>query len=142
VNPAYSYAWHHFHHWFKTSVGYLWMVVLAGYLVVSAAQSVYKTYQAQQQTQSLQNTVNQEKLEKARLEAVLVYYQTDAYKEKELRRSLLLKMPGETVYALPESSDTYSLLDTLNGIPTTAKSQTTTSSPRPSWELWYEYLFK
>lgn len=142
MNPAYSYAWHRLQHWLRYSVGYLWLVVLAGYLVAAAVQSMYKTYQAQQQTESLQEIITQDKLEKARLEAVLVYYQTDAFKEKELRRSLLLKRPGETVYALPEASEPYSLVDSMANLPKSAAVKETDTKARPSWELWYEYILK
>lgn len=75
--------------------------------------------------------------ERERLEALLIYYKTDAYKEKELRRALLLKRPEEAVYALPESSISKSLEEvTSAAVVKEAKKQ----PEEAIWKQWVHYL--
>ena len=123
----------------RRSASFLWLVLLAGYLSLIAGQAVYSTYQAQNQSAALQTKLAEVRLQRQRVEALLVYYGTDSFKEKELRRSLLLQKTGEKVYALPESS-----------VATTAEQEvqqefTTASAAHPIlnlpvWRQWLEYV--
>lgn len=90
--------------WIRNSWSYLALFALAAYFVGLAGRSVYRSYEAKQETQRLEAELRQADEEIDRLKALNAYYQTDTYKEKELRRTLLLKKPTERVYALPESS--------------------------------------
>jgi cell division protein FtsB len=127
--------------WLKQSVSFLWIIVVAIYLMYAAGQAVYHNYQNQQQTISLKNQLQSLQLEKVRLQSLLVYYQSDSYKEKELRQDLLLQMPDEKVYALPEGNNARSLEnDVLNPLPTLVKSNTHKTTNTPIWRAWYDYL--
>lgn len=127
--------------WARQSVGYLWLVVLAGYLAVSASQSMYRSYQSKKDTQVLRDKLNQALLEKQRLEALIVYYQTDSFKEKELRRTLLLKMPNEKVYALPEASQSEPLLED-SAISGGSQPATNVVDQLPYWKQWINYIIQ
>jgi cell division protein FtsB len=122
--------------WARRSWSFLWLVAVAGYLVVLAGQAVYRNYQAQQETLALKNQLLQAQQERARLEALLVYYQTDSFKEKELRRALLLKKPGEKVFALPESNAAKRAEE--QKAPTVQEKDAV--STQPVWRQWLDYV--
>ena len=136
VRPTFSAS---FISWARQSISYLWLIVLAGYFAVAAGTALYHTYQDNQQTASLDNQLAADNLEKARLQALLVYYNTDAYKENQLRASLLLQLPGEKVYALPESSAARTAeQDAAADLPQQAKKPV---SNLPVWQQWLQYLW-
>lgn len=123
--------------WFQSSVGYIWLIVLAVYFSILAGQAMYHSYQSQQENNTLKQQLATAQLEEEKWQALLVYYQTDAYKEKVLRESLLLRMPNEQVYALPESS-----VGKQAEQAELAKQQP--PDPRvnlPIWRQWLDYLF-
>lgn len=123
--------------WLRGSVSYLWLVAAAVYLSVLAGQAVVRNYQSQQDTKHLEDQLTKLAQERDQLRALVVYYNTDSYKEKELRRALLLKQKDEKVYALPESSENVAELTTE----APNKDQITRSS-LPTWRQWVEYLLK
>lgn len=134
-----------FWNWLRHSFNVFWLMLAAGYLVVMAGQEVYQNYQSHQATEQLQSKLDQALLERDRLQALLVYYSTDSFKEKELRRTLLMKKPGETVYALPYSNNASSPEDEValdaSG-QNTNKNQNTAASSDPIWRQWIEYFNK
>jgi hypothetical protein len=121
----------------QTSFSYVWLVVLAAYFSVLAGQAIYRNYQSQQITTGLQKELSAAKLEKERLTALVVYYHTDAFKEKELRRSLLLKLPEEKVYALPESA----IGQKIEEADIARLKEEERRSSDPNWKQWFDYLF-
>jgi len=122
--------------WARSTFNVLWLVVLAGYLMVVAAQAVYKTYQDQKDITRLEQKLQSDVQERERLQALLVYYQSDSFKEKELRRVLLLQMPNEKVYALPESSTSRQLEEETVATTDTKQPQ----AGGPIWRQWLNYL--
>lgn len=133
----YRYLWNHFLLWLKHSWSFVWLAVFAGYLMISAGNAIYRNYQSQQETNSLVKELHQSQIEKERLQALLVYYKTDSYKEKELRSTLLLKKPNEKMYALPESSTPRSLEEDL---PLASSNDPKKTSTKPIWGQWLDYL--
>ena len=121
--------------WVKGSASLLWLVAVAAYLSLMAGRAFYKNYQSQQEVLGLQHQLSQDAAEKERLQALLVYYGTTSYQEVELRSDLLLKLPNEKVYALPESS---------SGVPSdavpVAAPSTHAETGLPVWRQWLEYL--
>ena len=122
--------------WARKSLNVLWLVLLAGYFAVLAGHSVYRNYQDQQEVASLRQTLVDAQDQEARLKALIVYYQTDSFKEKELRRTMLLKKPNEVVYALPESTVSKKAEDEALAS-TQAKAA---AENRPVWRQWADYL--
>ncbi len=117
---------------------YVAFVIIATYLGYSAGQAALRNYNSQEEILQLQQQLAAVQLERSRLESLVVYYRTDAFKEKELRRALLLVRPGETVYALPESSKVAQLdVDTRVVGTVVAKP---TAVPTPNWRLWADEL--
>ena len=95
----------------RRSANAFWLLIAVAYLSISAGRAVYANYAEQQQLSVLKHQLVDAQQERERLQALLVYYASDDYKELAIRRSLLLKMPGEQVFALPESSGPSSLDD-------------------------------
>ena len=122
--------------WFQTSVGYLWLVVLAVYFSVLAGQAMYRNYESQQVSNGLKQELADAQLERDRLSALVVYYTTDSFREKELRRSLLLKMPDEKVYALPESA----IGRQVEQEQAVRRQLADPRTSQPTWRQWIEYL--
>ena len=107
------------------------LIVVGLYLLYSAAASLVSNYKSQQEIASAQNRITELKLEKERLQSLLVYYDTKSYQEIELRRRMLLKKPGETVVALRGDHPlTEMTADTESPAPAT-----------PAWRQWYDYYF-
>jgi cell division protein FtsB len=122
--------------WLRASLQYLWLIALAAYLAVLAGQAITRNYLAQQETKRLQKELTAAIQERDRLQAELVYYQTDSFRELELRRNLLLRLPGETVYALPESGIGNQPAPTL----AVAPSPSLRVSREPIWRQWIDYV--
>jgi cell division protein FtsB len=123
----------------QLSLNYLWLIAAATYLAVSASQAVVRNYQSQQITLELKGKLAAASLEKEKLTALIVYYKTDAFKEKELRRALLLAKPTEKVYALPESYNPKSL-DQL-AVASTVTPKVAQEIAKTNAEQWLSYLF-
>lgn len=122
----------------RFSLGYIWMLPIAAYLSFAASQSVITNYQVQQETKELREQLANANLEKQKLEALIVYYKTDAFKEKELRRALLLARSDEKVYALPESFNAKNLEEMASD---KQENITTLDKGMSNVELWVTYLF-
>lgn len=122
----------------RGSWSFLWLFFIAAYLMVMAGNAVYRNYQSQQETVRLKNELRSFQQEKERLEALLVYYRTDSFKEKELRRTLLLKKPNEVVYALPESSVAKKVEEELAE---RSDRGATEVSTLPIWRQWVNYIW-
>jgi cell division protein FtsB len=120
--------------WVRNSVGYLWLVIAAVYLSVLTSQAVIRNYQSQQDIKTQQQQLLTLDQQRDQLQALLVYYATDSFKEKELRRDLLLKGKGEKVYALPESS--YTVAQQASA-PADKK---VVARSLPVWQQWVRYL--
>lgn len=120
----------------KNSFTYVWMVALAAYVTVLAGQAMFRNYESQKDTKTLQAQLDAATTERDRLNALVAYYQTDAYREKELRRSFLLQLPGEQVYALPESA----IGRKVEEEQAVRKIQEDPHKKLPNWQQWGEFL--
>lgn len=116
-------------------LSWFWLLILVIYLGISAGRSIVANYRANQTIEALKNDILTLQLEKQRLEALAAYYQTDAYKEKELRKRLLLKRPGEKVIAFPDEYVKSKLPKE-----TETDSEDTTKLAKPNYEKWIEYF--
>lgn len=123
-------------------LNWLWILVAAVYLIIGASRNIINNYQLNQESLSLKKDVERLKLEKKRLEALAVYYNTDDYKEKELRKRLLLKRPGEYVIAISEDGESAFVKTSADKLKTTDGSKTVMplEPKRPNWEKWLDYF--
>jgi cell division protein FtsB len=114
----------------------LWLLVAIGYLGVITVRSITASYQSRQYIASLEGRLVALQQERARLESLLVYYQSDSFKEKELRRTLLVRRSEEKVYALPESSAGKAARAQV----VTQQSAGDSRLTLPVWQQWVQYL--
>jgi hypothetical protein len=139
IHP-YLVAWQRIVAWVRQSSGVFGLLLVAAYLSVSAGRAVYANYQEQQTILGLQGQLQAAQVQKERLQALLVYYNTTDYQELALRQDLLLQLPGEKVYALPQSSgaeisDEDDTVTSDNAVVAPSKPSTD-----PFWKQWLTYL--
>lgn len=138
MKHPYRFAFHRFLLWVRRSASFLWLVLVAAYLIVAATQAIIRNYHSQQDTAALQKQLADGQMEEQRLKALIVYYGTDSFKEKELRRTLLMKKPTEKMYALPESGVTRNADDAV----VTGQKSVTPATGLPIWQQWVQYLLQ
>lgn len=76
-------------------------VAFVGYLLFLTFRAVNFNYQTNAKINSLNDEITLLESEQEYMQALNIYYNTDAYKELEARRKLGLKQPGETVIKIP-----------------------------------------
>lgn len=117
------------------------ILVAIAYAFWLGSVAVRRNVLSNQRISALKQTVEQKRIANEQLKLEIAYEQTDTYKEKELRRRLGYKKPGEVVIIMPENAD-----------PITPDGQTAlgepSASPLPSsrttkanYRLWWEYFF-
>ena len=116
----------------KDYLGWFWVVVLGIYIAAGATRSMINNYHLREEIKNLESDIFRLELEKAQLQALSSYYETDDYKEKELRKRLLLKKPGEYVIAMTESK---SEADKKK-----AESSTAPQLERSNFEKWVDFF--
>lgn len=112
---------------------WLWIFILLIYISSSAVHNLINNYQSEKEIASIKKEIADLKLKKARLEALIAYYNTDAYKEKELRKRLLLKRPEEYVIAFPEEERRKKKGESSN-------TKQISEPVRPNWQKWLDYF--
>lgn|SRR3990167_7584699 len=112
------------------------IAVIIGYVLFGIGKSIWKNYQMSQKIEEEKLEITKIGSENKTLENMIIYYQTDSYKELEARRKLGYKKPGENVLIIPE-------LSTLNSqeiqIPT-SKNSKNQETPTPNFIKWWQYV--
>ncbi len=124
--------------WTQRSTTALWLIAAVCYLGVVTTNSLKSAVASRQQITDLETKLTNLESERDRLKALLVYYQSDSFKEKELRRVALLHRPEEKVYALPESS-----VGKQQAAHQALAAAQAARDPRrnlPNWEQWWRYI--
>ncbi len=87
------------HFWtkFLGLVSNLLVFLLFGYILFVLGRSVWQNYQTTMKIKQLQNEISQLEGEKERLTNLIIYEQTDSFKELEARKRLGVKRPAEKV---------------------------------------------
>ena len=78
------------------------IIVLIAYVAVATLNEIARNYQLQQQVDQLEQENEIIALENQQLEYQIMYYQTEAFIEKEARAKLNLQEPGERVVVFPD----------------------------------------
>lgn len=113
----------------------VFFAVIVLYMAFILGRTLWQNYNVNQEIADLEQEVIELRERNQRLKNLVIYYQTDSYLEKEARRKLLKKMPGEKVLALPETE--YSHQE-----PTEQVDETETDKyQEPNYKLWIKYIF-
>lgn len=109
-------------------------VIFLLYVLVLLGRSAWKNIESNRRMDALRDEIATLRLENAYLENLIIYQQTDSYKELEARRKLGLQKPGELVVDLPDEP-------TLVARSTDGNATTTAGTQHPL-ELWWDYFFE
>ena len=112
----------------KSILGAIVIIGLAGYTIFLLSTSVFRTYQFNQWIEEDQAEITRLEQENERLKNLILYYQTQSFKEVEARKKLGLKAADEKVVVVPENKDQ------------------PPAQPQPSgpanYIKWFDYLFR
>lgn len=89
--------------WKRISINFGNFLLFAAivYLIFLIGQTIWKNYQTEKVINNLQTVVEMKEIENVMNQELLAYYQSDSFREVELRRRLILKKAGEHVVLLP-----------------------------------------
>lgn len=125
---------------YKDFLGKLFTYVLIIYIFFIMFRSVWVNWQLNQQINAIKKQIELTKEQNRNLENLIVYYQSDSFKEVEARRKLGLKKPGEKVIAVP--AKTYANYKVESEAEKNRLSVGMGVDNLPNWKAWYQYLFK
>lgn len=124
----------------KRNLGNFLLYFLVIYTFIMLGRSVWVNWKLEQQITEIKNNVTNIQKQNKDLENLILYYQSDSYREVEARRKLGLKKPDETVVsvAVKNFSDYNSeMAATKENITENSKVQTDSNT-----SLWWHFLIK
>ena len=108
-------------------IGFVVMV----YTLFSLSKVVWRNYQIEKETRDLKEEIEMLEEENQHLLNLITYFKTDAYREREARKRLGYKKPGEEVILVPSVEDK-----------TDASEESEETKPQGHWRLWWNFFFK
>lgn len=115
----------------------LFYFALIIYLVIILGRSIYKNYSINQKISGLEDEIIALRLDNENIKNLLLYYNTDSFKELEIRRRLGMQKPDEKVAVFEEAK----LGGENNSEEAMALSSTsTTQKTEPNYLKWIHYL--
>ena len=118
--------------------GYLFLCLLAIYTFVILGRSILVNYQLQKQVKNIETSIASIKDQNKDLGNLILYYQSDSFREVEARRKLGLKKPDEKVFTVSVqkvtdyNTEIQSQKDSLN--------TKTDEIKHSNLSLWWQYL--
>jgi cell division protein FtsB len=125
---------------YKDFLGKLFTYILILYVFFIMFRSVWMNWKLNQQISLIKKQIETTKEQNRNLENLIVYYQSDSFKEVEARRKLGLKKPGEKVIAVP--AKTYVNYQAETEAEKQRLSESDDVDDLPNWKAWYQFLFK
>lgn len=117
----------------KFSVSVVIAVIVFVYMFVATGEAVWQNYRINQEIVQLKLGIAQLEGENIQLKNLIAYLKTESFREKEARRKLGYKKPGEQVVAIPQDNFIHTDLGTTEDEQTT-EPQTHLSNPQKWWE--------
>ncbi len=124
----------------KEIVNKLLIYGLIVYVVFILGRSIWDNFQLKRQIDSNKNQISDLQNENKNLENLIVYYQSDSFKEMEARSKLGLKKPGETAVSVPTKK--YSNFQTETEAEKKNIAPPTVDQTVSNWRSWWEYFSK
>ncbi|MHA1372541.1 MAG: FtsB family cell division protein [Promethearchaeota archaeon] len=75
------------------------------FIIYNIYKSTVQNYQINKQITELENQIQEIKKQNQYLKNLIIYYNTDTFKELELRRKIGMKKPDEVVLIMPENKN-------------------------------------
>ena len=119
----------------KIRIGALIAGIIFVYMFVATGSAVWQNYQINQEIIKLKSEIVQLGKDNTQLINLIAYLKTESFREKEARRKLGYKKPGEEVVAIPQDNFVH-----------TDPGNTKDSSPTPDQpqlsnpQKWWEYI--
>ncbi len=120
---------------FRLPIGTLIAGIIFVYMFVATGEALWQNYQINQEIAKLKLDIVQLEQENTQLKNLIAYLKTESFKEKEARRKLGYKKPGEQVVAIPQ--DNSSLTQPGN---TKTEDQADTQIKMSNPQKWWEYV--
>lgn len=122
-------------------ISQLVFILLIIYVLFILGRSIYKNYQTNKKISDLENTITQLEQERVYLQNIVLYYQSDSFKDLEARRKLNMKKSGEKVMAVQPQDipEVEALEDSLENI--TEESARSNLISESNVLRWKEFLF-
>jgi cell division protein DivIC len=102
--------------------------------------AVWTNFQLKRERDTIEGQIVTLQGQNKNLANLILYYQSDSFREEEAREKLGLKKPGETMVQVPvkKSADFQSEI----AAQTQSVSEKTIKVQEPNWQLWWQYFFK
>ena len=79
--------------------------LLAGYFIVNLSRSLYRNKQYDAQIGDVESSITEIEKQNEELRSLAEFYRTKAYKERQAREKLNLKLPDENVLIIPRDPE-------------------------------------
>jgi len=108
------------------------------YVLFILGRIIWVNWQLNNQVKIIESQIEKEYQEEKDLQNLIVYYQSNSFKEIEARRKLGLKKPDETAIAIPldKNENFYEELKTVKKRIAPIKE----NEKIPNWQLWWYYF--
>jgi cell division protein FtsB len=118
----------------QSQVGTAVLVIVFAYMTIGTIEALWQNHTINKDIATLRNEIVQLQEEGRQLKYLIAYLGTESFKEREARRKLGYKKPGEQVLALPNS-----ILEELTpgqaNSSNDAESKPELSNPQKWWEF-------
>jgi cell division protein FtsB len=116
----------------------IYLIVLYTFFLLGKA--VWTNFQLKKERDAIEGQIVALQEQNKNLSNLILYYQSDSFREEEAREKLGLKKPGETVVQVPVKKAT----DFGSEIAAQVQSVSEKTPPaqQPNWQLWWQYFFK
>lgn len=104
--------------------------LIFAYVIYMSGKAFLRYQRLDQEIKKVEQEVSELEEENLRLKNLIVYFQSQSYKEKELRERLGYQKPGEKVIYFVDNNEEEEL------------SLPKEEEKKPNWKMWLDYLFK
>jgi len=113
---------------------------IIAYAFFILGRSIWTNFQLKRQIDSIKQEITSLEKQNQDLENLILYYQSDSFKEVEARAKLGLKKPGETVVSVP--TKTYNNYQEETAADKESFSDQSNDSQSANWENWWNFFTK
>jgi len=114
------------------------ILIIIGFIIFNIYKSINANYQISSQISNIEDEINTIKKKNIYLENLTLYYQTDTFRELELRRKLNLKKPDEKIVIVAENT---SIKQQTENYSTESSDNETKKDWEANYKKWWQYLF-
>ena len=121
---------------FFAKIRVLTFILLIAYIIFLLGKTVWQNYGINKQITGLKDETSSLKEDNKKLENLIEYYQSNAYKETEARLKLGYQKPGERVYVIPDHKGNNAVTTETDIV-----KNENSDSGKPNYLKWWEMFF-